>query len=153
VTKTLSVPTLRLAGVMATSIVVIACAPGRTGQQQRAPSPIPGDAVPFELWRGSDDGLTVRLSEAIEAVVAASSRFKPSRAKQPGTLFINLPKAAFSEHDAGRTRVRADVYLAAASDSAGMRIRVSCWEDRLEDCGREVWANAEGSAARIIEQR
>jgi hypothetical protein len=145
-----SVPrSYRAVGVLLMAIVSIACLGSR--KASLTPPIAPPDApIRFEVWRAGDDGLTVRVGEAIEATLGSSPRFVASRGQVQGTLFIYVEPAAW-RGEPGRMHVSGNVFLSSTPDSSGLRIGISCREERLTDCAREVWAIAERNGQSVVE--
>ena len=98
---------------------------------------------PFELWRGGDDGLTLRFADALETALGASPLFVGSRGKQPRTLIVTIPNHLDWEDHGDRTRVACTVRFPDRLDKPVGDVRGSCWEDELHDCVAQVVRAAE----------
>ena len=48
-------------------------------------------ATLVEVWCGGDDGLTLRLRDALENAFKSSPAFALSTGKKPGTLIVTIP--------------------------------------------------------------
>src|SRR5262249_336589 len=47
-------------------------------------------AIPVEIWRVGDDGLTLRLAGALEEAFKTSHGFVLSRGRKPGSLIVSI---------------------------------------------------------------
>ena len=56
-----------------------------------------GSAKPMlvQVWCGGDDGLTLRLRDAVENAFKASSAFALSSGKRPGTLIVTITQMSY----------------------------------------------------------
>jgi hypothetical protein len=101
------------------------------------PAEVPGPTRLVEVWRGGDDGLTIRLAEAVEESLFSSAELKSSSGQLPGTLYVNVPSAKWKEMR-GRTRVMVDIVLSEPADRPVATVAVRCWDGALSDCAKQV---------------
>jgi hypothetical protein len=93
--------------------------------------------TPVEIWHGGDDGLTLRLSDAIEASVRHSHDFVLSSGKVPGTFIITIPTNVTWKQTGVRTQVLYSVVIQTA-DGSTSTFNGKCFESRLNDCAAAV---------------
>lgn len=108
--------------------------------------------IPIEVWRGGDDGLTLRLADALENAFKASPHFILSSGRKKGTLVVRIPTHVGWKQIGKRTRVLYNVEFASADDQNVGGSTGSCWEDALTQCAAEV-VNKAGIAARVLSSR
>ncbi len=102
-----------------------------------------------EVWAGGDDGLTQRLSDAIENAFQASPDFALSRGKKPGTLIVTIPANVGWKQIGGRIEVRYTVEFASAEDQKFGNSVGSCWDDSLAECASRILDDARIAARKI----
>jgi hypothetical protein len=105
--------------------------------------------LPVEVWRVGDDGLTVRLSEALESAFDESRDFTPSSGKAPGTLIVTIPKHVGWKEFGKRTQVRYTVEFKTADEVSVGRSEGACWEDAIEKCAAQVLRDAKLVARKL----
>jgi hypothetical protein len=98
--------------------------------------------VPVEVWRGGDDGLTIRLGEAIEAAFQASSLFTLSGGLKPGTLVVTIPSNVDWKEVGSRVRVSFKVTYTDPAERPLGRAAGKCWDDELPVCAAEILKRA-----------
>ena len=86
---------VRLLVLGTTSATIVAC---ETAPSAAAP-------VPLEVWRGGDDGLTLRFADALEASFRRFPAFVLSSGKRPGTLVETIPSNVGWKQVGSRTKV------------------------------------------------
>jgi hypothetical protein len=104
---------------------------------------------PVEVWGGADDGLTIRLKDALKDAFRSSSEFHLSGGKEPGTLVITLPSNVGSQQVGGRTQV---LYMAEFASSGGQDLgesKGSCWDDALAKCAAQIFKDAKIAAGKV----
>lgn len=114
-----------------------------------AASSLRASPVPIEIWRGGDDGLTVRLRDAIEAAFRAAEDFSLSSGNSPGTLIVTVPSNVAWRRIGERAEI---VYLVRFSDGASRSLGTrtgTCGEDQLRECAAQVLAGARVAAANL----
>lgn len=104
--------------------------------------------TPVEVWSGGDDGLTQRLRVVLEEAFKASSDFRLSNGKRPGTLLVTIPSNVEWEHVGKRTRVLYTVEFASGNKNLGAH-HGSCWEEELRKCAAQIVKRAQISASKI----
>ncbi len=113
--------------------------------------------TPIVVLKGGDDGLTNRLSDAIEKAFEASPDFKLSNGKQRGTLIVLIPtnvdwKPLRSTQSDGRTPAITVLYAVefrSVDDRVIASRAGSCRDDRMEECAAEVIKGAKAAVRRI----
>ena len=108
-----------------------------------------GNPIPVEVWRGGDDGLTLRLADALENAFTASPYFILSSGRKKGTLVVKIPTHVGCRQIGKRTRVLYKVEFAAADDQNVGGSAGSCWEDAITQCAAQVVKDAK-TAARVV---
>ena len=103
-------------------------------------------SVPVEVWRGGDDGLTIKLSEAVETALKASGKFSLSRGKKPGTLLITFPHSVIGQPDGNRVSVGFEVTFSTADNRVLGEVKSGCHEDELTVCVDEIVETATAAA-------
>jgi hypothetical protein len=111
-----------------------------------------GPPRPYEVWRGGDDGLTLRFSEALTRALTASPAFTgESYGKQTRTLVVTIPTHVRWEQRGARIRVVCRVEFADHLSQPLGGASAACWEDELEDCAIAIAKKAERAARRITD--
>jgi hypothetical protein len=103
-------------------------------------------SVPVEIWRGGDDGLSIKLSEAVERGLVASGKFVLSRGKKPGTLLITFPHHVDGVPDGERVSVGYEVTFSAPDNRILGAVKSGCHEDELTVCVDEIVGTAIAAA-------
>jgi len=98
----------------------------------------PGTRRPVEVWRGGDDGLTLRFTDALEEALIGSVALAAGQGKLPGTLVVTIPTNLRWEAVGRRTRVFYDIVLTDHLDRRVGRTGGTCWDDQLGDCAARV---------------
>jgi hypothetical protein len=91
---------------------------------------------PVEVWGGSDDGLTIRLKDALKDALR-SPEFHLSSGNKPGTLVITLPSNVGWKQVGGRTQVLYTAEFASDGKNLGGS-QGSCWDDALAKCAAQI---------------
>jgi hypothetical protein len=93
--------------------------------------------VPVEFSTGGDDGLTLRLADAVRRGFRHTAHFKLSPAGTPNILKVTIPTHVGWKQINGRTRVSYQLRLERGGrylgDSSGV-----CWETDLGACAAQV---------------
>lgn len=105
--------------------------------------------TPVEVWRGGEDGLTVRFADALEAQFRAASDFTPSTGKVPGTLIVTIPTHLPSKQIAGQTQVSYTVQFTGVSSEALGSSVGNCSEEQLAECASHVLLEARVAKAKL----
>lgn len=103
-----------------------------------ATSPSRGRPTPVEVWRGGDDGLTVRFADALEAAFRAAPEFSLSTGKAPGTLIVTISSNVTSKQDQGRSEVSYSVQFTSVESQVLGSSNGTCREGRLQECAAHV---------------
>src|SRR5947209_11105206 len=61
--------------------------------------------TPVEVWCSGDDGLTIRLRDAIESAFESSAVFRLNKSKKPRALVVTIPSNVEWEQVGQRNRV------------------------------------------------
>ena len=112
---------------------------------------IQGAAKPIlvDVRSGGDDGLTLRLRDALENKFRSSRDFSLNVNNSPATLVITIPTHVRWKQAGKRTRVLYTVEFASYEKQAlGIR-KGSCWDDRLEQCATQVVRDAQVIVSKI----
>ena len=129
----------RLPSIIVASLAVAGCA-------IEAASPEP---TLVEVWRGGDDGLTLRLTDALESAFRSSPKFTLSNGRKPGTLVVTLPTHVEWRQVGTRTQVSYSVDFAAIDGRNIGASKGSCWDDALVKCASHIVGDAEIAAHKI----
>jgi hypothetical protein len=120
-------------------IAVLMCGLVATAQQ-----PTAAKSTPVEVWCVGDDGLTLRLRDALEKEFSGSRMFTPGSGKKPGTLLVTIPTSVDWKVVKKRTKVLYRVEFEFANENTGPLFRNgSCWEDQMSKCAADVVHGAE----------
>jgi hypothetical protein len=95
---------------------------------------------PVEVWGGADDGLTIRLRDALKDALR-SADFYLSSGNKPGTLLITLPSNVGSKQVGGRTQVLYTAEFASEGQNLGGS-KGACWDDALAKCAAQIVKDA-----------
>lgn len=98
--------------------------------------------TPVEIWRGSDDGLTNRFADSLEAAFGASPDFSLSSGKKPGTLVVTIPTNVRLNRPSEQSEVTYFVEFTDEHKQSLGSSRGSCLETRLADCTAHVLVDA-----------
>ncbi len=105
----------------------------------------PASGKPVEVWGGADDGLTIRLRDALKDAVRSSADFYLSSGEKPGTLVITLPSNVEWKQVGGRTQVLYTAEFASDGQNLGGSTG-SCWDDALAKCAAQIVKDAKIAA-------
>jgi hypothetical protein len=128
-----------IAAMIAVSLIVPACAMGASDAKQ----------TPVEVWRGGDDGATLRLTDALEATFRASPAFVLSSGKKPGTLVVTIPTHVGWKQIGGRNQVLYTVEFTSADGRNLGTATGSCWDDALSECADQIIRDAANAMKRF----
>ena len=104
---------------------------------------------PVEVWGGADDGLTIRLRDALKDALRSSADFHLSRGKEPGTLVITLPSNVGWKLVGGRTQVLYILEFASPDGQDLGKSMGSCWDDALTKCAAQIVKDAKITVAKV----
>ena len=105
----------------------------------------PASGKPAEVWGGADDGLTIRLRDALKDAFRSSADFHLSSRNKPGTLVITLPSNVGWKPVGGRTQVLYTAEFASDGQNLGGS-KGSCWDDALAKCAAQIVKDAKIAA-------
>jgi len=105
---------------------------------------------PVEVWGGADDGLTIRLRDALKDAFRSSADFYLSSGKKPGTLVITLPSNVGWKPVGGRTEVLYTAEFASDGQNLGGSTG-SCWDDALAKCAAQIVKDAKIAARNAVQ--
>ena len=110
-----------------------------------------GSAKPMlvEVWSGGDDGLTLRLRDAVENAFKASSAFALSSGKRPGTLIVTIPTNVIWKQVGTRTQVLYAVEFTSINSQPLGTGAGSCWDDALAKCATKIVKQANRAAHQV----
>jgi hypothetical protein len=103
---------------------------GRSAAQQRPKL--------VEVWCGGDDGLTIRLRDAIEHAFSISPDFQMSSGKVTGTLLVTIPTNVGWKRVGKKTRVLYKIDLSVAGGQNLGERTGACWDDDLQSCSKSI---------------
>ena len=103
---------------------------GRSAAQQRP--------TLVEVWSGGDDGLTIRLRDAVEHAFSTSPDFQMSSGKVMGTLLVTIPTNVGWKRIGKKTRVLYKVDLSVAGGKNLGERTGACWDDDLQSCSKSI---------------
>jgi len=105
--------------------------------------------TPVEVWRTGDDGLTLKISEAVETAFRASPAFILSSGRKSGTLIVTLPTNVDWKRVGKRTQVQYSVqFTSIHEEKLGSKAGV-CWENSPQDCAAQIVKAAVTAANRL----
>ena len=110
----------------------------------------PASGKPVEVWGGADDGLTIRLRDALKDAFRSSTDFHLSSGNKPGTLVITLPSNVGWKPVGGRTQVLYTAEFASDGQSLGGS-KGSCWDDALAKCAAQIVKDAKIAARNAVQ--
>lgn len=104
-----------------------------------------------EIWRGGDDGLTLRLTDSITKAFKSSPDFELSSGKKEGTLIVLIPTHVQWTRlgwrpFARRTRIsyRVEFKMLGKSAEPVDTLAGSCRDDHMANCAAEIVMAAKG---------
>lgn len=89
------------------------------------------------VWRGGDDGLTVRLADKLEQTIRATPPLMLGSCRLHGEPTITLPHVAW-EKEKESVHVTARFIISGLHLSQPMAMEARCADDRLSDCATEI---------------
>ena len=98
----------------------------------------------------ADDGLSLRLRDALVNAFSSSADFKLDNGKEvePNALIVTIPSNVGWKRVAGREQVLYTVTFATADGSYMGTTEGSCWADALASCSAKIVKRASEIAAR-----
>lgn len=111
---------------------LVACTAGSSSDER----------TPVEVWRAGDDGLTVKVAEAIEQEININHRLRLSRGGQPGSLIILVPKNVAWKAMNQKTEVEYTVEYETLDKRRLGSSSGSCFDDALTLCANDIVATA-----------
>jgi hypothetical protein len=100
------------------------------------------DRTIVEVRANGDDGLTLRLRDAIERAATSSNEFQIRTAQKTPTLIVSIVSNVEWQTVGTRTRLTYQVQFADNATVILGKNSGSCWEDALSDCSAEVLRSA-----------
>jgi hypothetical protein len=100
-------------------------------------------ATRVELWRGGDDGLTVRLTDAVETAIRNSgwaTLALGGESRTPRTVVMTIPTNVAWQPEGKRVRVIYQVTMAGPDGRELSSTSGSCYDDELSVCAATVVA-------------
>jgi hypothetical protein len=94
--------------------------------------------IPVEVWCGGDDGLTLRLRDAVEHAFATSPDFQLSSGKRAGTLIVTIPTNVGWKRTGKKTRVLYHISLSTVDGKLLGKWHGSCLDDALQNCAASI---------------
>ena len=91
-----------------------------------------------EVWCGGDDGLTIRLRDAVEHAFSTSPDFQMSSGKLSGTLLVTIPTHVEWKRAGKKTRVLYRIDLSVVDGKNFGEKTGACWDDDLQICSKSI---------------
>jgi hypothetical protein len=102
---------------------------------------------PIEIWKEGDTGDVQRLTSGITRAFEQSPNFVLSSGHKPETLYVYVPSKIIMQSIGARVKYFAAIAISQAAPDAPERlsesVNVTCWEDDLAACGRDIIAHAQ----------
>jgi hypothetical protein len=130
---------MRPPAIFAASMALATCAIDAT----------PAEPTRVEVWAVGDDGLTLRLRDALEGAFRSSPDFTLSSGKKQGTLVVTIPTNVEWKKKAGRTKVLYTVKFTSIDDQNLGTSSGSCRENALTKCAAQIVTGAKSAAREI----
>jgi len=129
----------RLRAIVAGSLIVTAC----------AMEAVAVEPTLVEVWCGGDDGLTIRLRDALENAFKSSPRFSLSFGKKPKTLIVSIPTNVEWNKVGKKTQVLYTVEFSLADNQKIGTSTGSCWDNAFAKCAAQIVKDAETAARKV----
>ncbi len=94
--------------------------------------------IPIEVWRVGDDGLTVRLADALQNEVERNKQFVRATALDPQRIVIKINRNVAWASDGDRDSLQYDISVLKNDIVIADDIRGECLVDRLASCSKVV---------------
>ena len=113
--------------------------------------PTPPQPTLVELWRVGDDGLTLRLTDAIRDAFDSAPDFLRSYSdvKKPGTLIVLIPTHVKWEDVGKRTKVIYTVEFLTVDRQEIGTVKGWCWDGEYAKCAAKVMKAARLAARKV----
>jgi hypothetical protein len=99
----------------------------------------PTSPTQVTVWTGGDDGLTLKLSEAINTAFKESPLFVLDKSDSASAMSVAITTNVAWKRIGRRTKVTANIQIAKRTPDAPLvTATVTCWEDDLGGCARTV---------------
>ena len=130
----------RLQAIIAVFLIVTAC----------AVEAVATEPTLVEVWCGGDDGLTIRLRDALENAFKSSPRFRLSFGKKPKTLIVSIPTNVEWNKVGKKTQVLYTVEFSSADNQKIGTSTGSCWDNAFAKCAAQIVKDAETAARKVL---
>lgn len=110
--------------------LVLALMSGRSSAQQKP--------TLVEVWCGGDDGLTLKLCDAVEHTFSTSPDFRMSIGRLAGTLLVTIPTNVGWKRVGKKTRILYEVDLSIVGGKNLGERTGACWDDDLQSCSKSI---------------
>ncbi|WP_321470784.1 hypothetical protein [uncultured Paludibaculum sp.] len=110
---------------------------------------VSSEPIRVEVWIGGDDGLTLRLRDALEFAFRSSVDFTLSSGKKPGTLVVTIPANVDWKKIGRRTQVLYSAHFTSVDGKAAGNRSGSCWADALDKCADHIVGDAKNAARKL----
>lgn len=94
--------------------------------------------IPVEIWRGGDDGLTVKLADNLNEIFKASNTFTTGKFGTGESLLVKIKENVNLEDLDGRKKIK---YSVSFEKKSGLVLHVSeagCWADEISECAKDI---------------
>jgi hypothetical protein len=108
------------------------------------------EPIPVEIWRGGDDGLTNKLSDAIESAFAVSDAFVLNKGEKNKMLTVTIPTNVHRERVDNHNEVLYTVELKQKATLRTATISGSCRENKLSICADQIFRSAQALVRGVI---
>jgi hypothetical protein len=98
--------------------------------------------IPVQVWRGGDDGLTLRLDDAIEDAFKASSDFVLSSTSGTNAMKVVIPTNVPARRVGSHLEAHFHVEFKSIDDEVLGVSDGTCWDDALAVCADQILKDA-----------
>ncbi len=114
-----------------------------------AMGPPPVKSIVVAVRCNADDGLSLRLKEAIEKAFKSSRDFSLSSGREPSAFTATIPTNVGWKQRGGRTRVSYTMEFSSVDNQSLGSIAGSCWDDGLAKCASQIVKKARIAAHKM----
>ena len=108
--------------------------------------------IPVEIWRGGDDGSTVKLYDALESAFNSSPEFTVTSAGN-GTLIVTIQNHVEVRRKFWRKRIYYNVEFATKNNQQISQSQGSCWKSSVTKCANDVLKDAKSAATKLSREK
>ncbi|MDE1146245.1 MAG: hypothetical protein PW843_06410 [Azospirillaceae bacterium] len=141
-----------MSGMMRARILAVASGLAAMGMATPGLAARPGAQTQVEVWRNGDDGVTLKLAEAVTSAFRENDAFQISSGARANSLMVVVQ----SPTEAVRSGIHYKLVFPVRFTTVGSQTlgftRVTCQENTLDTCADQV-VNAAGPAAAKLGRR